>query len=219
MPSCGRLPGKAVAAGAKPDLYMCHGFCELGSVRFADGLAVVRDFLVGNPGEVLLVIVQDEGVTAAQVAAAIEDAGLGPMVYRGPFTAPWPTLGELIARNQRLVVSVEHDTGHPWLPNTYEVFQETPYAFPTPESMTCDPNRGAATNPLLLVNHFIEHVPPEPTAAAVVNARDFLLDRARRCERQRKRVPNILAVDFYRTGDVVAVAAELNKGEAPQRKK
>ena len=205
------------AADAKPDLYMCHGFCELGSVRFADGLAVVRDFLVGNPGEVLLMIVQDEGVTAAQVATAIEDAGLGPMVYRGPFTAPWPTLGELIARNQRLVVSVEHDAGHPWLPNTYEVFQETPYAFPTPESMNCDPNRGAATNPLLLVNHFIEHVPPEPTAAAVVNARDFLLDRARRCQRERRRVPNILAVDFYRTGDVVAVAAELNRGDAPAR--
>ncbi|MGH7585365.1 MAG: hypothetical protein ACREMH_03880 [Gemmatimonadales bacterium] len=199
------------AKDAKPDLYMCHGFCELGSVKFSDGLEVVRDFLVGNPGEVILMVVQDEGVTAEQVAAAIEQAGLGAMVYRGPFTPPWPTLGELVTRNQRLFVTVEHDTGHPWVPNTYEVFQETPYAFPTPESMSCDPNRGAATNSLFLVNHFIEHVPPDPTAAAIVNARDFLFARAERCERQRRRVPNILAVDFYRTGDVVAVAAELNK--------
>ena len=205
------------AKDAKPDLYMCHGFCELGSVKFSDALEVVRDFLVGNPGEVVLMVVQDEGVTAQQVADAIEQSGLGPMVYRGPFTAPWPTLGELVARNQRLLVSVEHDTGHPWVPNAYEIFQETPYAFPTPESMSCDPNRGAATNSLFLVNHFIEHVPPSPTAAAVVNARDFLLARAERCEKQRKRVPNILAVDFYRTGDVVAVAAELNKAAPPSR--
>jgi hypothetical protein len=136
------------------------------------------------------------------------------MVYRGPFAAPWPTLGELIARNQRLLLTVEHDTGHPWIPNSYEVFQETPYAFPTPESMNCDPNRGAATNSLFLVNHFIEHVPPDPVAAGVVNAHDFLLGRAERCEKQRRLVPNILAVDFYRTGDVVAVATELNKEAA-----
>jgi hypothetical protein len=196
--------------GATPGLYMCHGFCELGAITFADGLAEVRDFLVSNPGEVVLMIVQDEGVSAAQVAEALEQAGLGPMAFRGPFSSPWPTLGELVGRDQRLLVFVEHDAGHPWVPNAYEVFQETPYAFPTPESMSCGPNRGHADNPLFLVNHFIEQVPPQPAAAAAVNERDFLLGRARRCRRERGRMPNILAVDFFRTGDVVGAARALN---------
>jgi hypothetical protein len=43
-----------------------------------------------------------------------------------------------------------------------------------------------------------------------VNAREFLLDRARKCQAERGKLPNILAVDFAMTGDVFGAAAELN---------
>jgi hypothetical protein len=43
-----------------------------------------------------------------------------------------------------------------------------------------------------------------------VNAYDALLRRARDCERVRGQLPNLLAVDFYRRGDVFAVVDELN---------
>jgi hypothetical protein len=43
-----------------------------------------------------------------------------------------------------------------------------------------------------------------------VNAYDFLLERARRCERIRGLMPNLVAVDFYDRGDLVAVVDELN---------
>lgn len=43
----------------------------------------------------------------------------------------------------------------------------------------------------------------------------FLLARARQCQRERGMLPNILAVDFARTGDVVGVAAALNGLAAP----
>jgi len=43
-----------------------------------------------------------------------------------------------------------------------------------------------------------------------VNAHDFLLARARQCRQERGKLPNIVAVDFAMTGDVVGVAAELN---------
>jgi hypothetical protein len=205
------VPGE----GATRGLYVCHGFCELGATPLAEVLKTIRTFLVTNPGEVLLVIVQDEGVTADELAVAAKAARLADQVYRGPFAAPWPTLQQLVEADTRLLLFVEHDHGDvPWIPNAYDVFQETPYAFPTPEAMTCAPNRGDPDNSLFLVNHFIAQVPPLPSAAAPVNTRDFLVARARQCWSERGRVPTILAIDFYRTGDLFAAARELN-GLAP----
>ena len=39
---------------------------------------------------------------------------------------------------------------------------------------------------------------------------EYLLARARQCQKERGKLPNILAVDFAMTGDVVGVAAEMN---------
>jgi hypothetical protein len=67
------------------------------------------------------------------------------------------------------------------------------------------------TGVLFQINHWIETTPtPKPSNAEIVNAREFLLARARQCRKQRGRLPNILAVDFALTGDVVGAAAELN---------
>jgi len=43
-----------------------------------------------------------------------------------------------------------------------------------------------------------------------VNAYDFLLHRAEACAHERSHLPNIVAVDFYRTGDLFAVVKHLN---------
>jgi hypothetical protein len=51
---------------------------------------------------------------------------------------------------------------------------------------------------------------PAPSNAEVVNAYDFLLARARQREKERGLLPNLIAVDFYRTGDVIGVARTLN---------
>ena len=83
------------------------------------------------------------------------------------------------------------------------------------EDFNCKPNRGGTAAPLFQINHWIETTPtPKPSNAAIVNAHDFLLARARQCQKERGKLPNILAVDFALTGDVVAVAAEMN-GVAP----
>jgi len=114
----------------------------------------------------------------------------------------------------------ENDTtGIPWYHRAFDTFQETPYKFLTPDAFSCIANRGGSAGSLFQINHWIETLPaPKPSNALVVNAHDFLLSRARKCQQERGRLPNILAVDFARTGDVVAVAAELN-GLAPAAEK
>jgi len=190
---------------------LCHGFCELGAVPLLTMLEGVRDFLVENPGEVLVFVIEDY-VTPADVEAAFRESGLERFVYRGGVTPPFPTLREMIDSDQRLVVFGENDTsGVPWYHPAFETIQETPYTFHTLQDFSCRPNRGGSTAPLFQINHWIETTPtPKPSNAAIVNAHDFLLARARQCQQERGKVPNILAVDFALTGDVVAVAAELN---------
>jgi len=203
-----RLTGPATGPRAA---YLCHGFCELGAVPLVTMLEGVRDFLVQNPGEVLVFVIEDY-VTPADVEAAFRESGLERFLYRGAVKAPFPTLREMIDADQRLVVFGENDTtGVSWYHPAFETIQETPYTFHTTSEFNCRPNRGGTAAPLFQVNHWIETTPtPRPSNAAIVNARDFLLARARQCQKERGRLPNILAVDFALTGDVVGAAAELN---------
>lgn len=192
--------------------YLCHGFCELGAQRLVLVLRQVHAFLVQNPGEVLIVVVEDY-VTPTDLAAAFSAAGLREFVFRGQPQPPWPTLKTMITTDQRVLVLAENtSSGVSWIHPAFDVIQETPYGFHGPEEFSCAPNRGGTKGSLLQLNHWIESAPtPKPSNAALVNSREFLLQRVRKCEKARHKRVNLIAVDFYRTGDLLDVVAELNR--------
>jgi hypothetical protein len=201
-------------------MFACHSFCELGATPIGDLLGQLRDFLATHPHEVVVLVNQD-AVAPADFATAMEDAGLLDFVYRGSVDGPWPTLREMIESGGRLVVFAERDAGDlPWYHVAYEsALQETPFTFtkvreltdPARLDATCRPNRGPAGAPLFLINHWISTDPvPLPSQASDVNAYEPLLRRARTCARIRDRVPTLLAVNFYRRGDLFRVADTLN---------
>jgi hypothetical protein len=199
-------------------IYLAHGFCELGSTPFVEVLEEMKEFLVENPNEVVILVIQDEGVAPADVEAAFRESGLEDLVYRGAVTPPWPTLGEMVVRDERVVVFAENKAeGVPWYHLMAGVIQETPYGFKKAEDFSNKPNRGGRNGSLLLMNHWIESAPASlPSNAAIVNAYDFMLNRAKKCRRERKMVPNLVAVDFYRTGDLFRVARALNGIPEPE---
>jgi hypothetical protein len=204
-----RLAGKEEG---KQGVYLCHGFCELGATPFVNALAEIHKFLVENPDEVLVLVLEDY-VTPQDIAAAFAQSGLDGLVYRGPVGPPWPTLREMIDSRQRVVVLTESDrTGVPWIHAGYEgVLQETPYHFEQPSELSCAPKRGGTQGSLFLMNNWIDTTPaPKPSNAAIVNAYDALLARARQCAATRGKLPNIIAVDFYKTGALFDVARTLN---------
>ncbi len=193
------------------DLFLCHGFCELGATPFADTLADIRRFIVTHPRDVVVLVIQDEAPPGA-IATAIADADLVRYAYTHPEpAAPWPTLGELIDSGRTLIVMAEGGaTPEPWFHAAYALAQETPYAFTSPDDLSCAPNRGEADAQLFLVNHWIEDITPSPGDAAVLNARDVLLPRLRECAAERGLTPNLVAVNFYLEGDLFEVIDELN---------
>ena len=206
----------------KRGMYLCHSFCELGATTLAAGLEDIHQFLATHPAEVVVVVNQDY-VTPADFVEAVGDAGLTRYVFKGLAREPWPTLREMIERNERLVLLAENRAGAaPWYQLAYErLMEETPYDFSrasqlTATPTTCPPNRGPAGAPLFLINHWVTTDPvPRPSDAAKVNAYGPLLARARACERIRDHLPNLLAVNFYKRGDLFRVVDELNGIRAP----
>jgi hypothetical protein len=199
-------------------IYFCHGYCELGAYPVAPTLKEIHDFLVANPGEVVMIVVEDY-IEPADLAALFTEAGLDRLAAPVSATGPWPTLRQLVDQDQRLIVFTESGRGGaPWLLPAFDAFQETPYSFKTAADFSCRPNRGGTAGSLFQINHWLETTPaPRPTNAEIVNAYDFLLRRARACQRERGHVPNVIAVDFYNIGDVVGVARTLNEESARRR--
>ena len=207
---------------AEPGVYLCHRFCELGAISIDRAFGEIRDFLAANPDEVLTIVVEDY-VAPQEIAAAAQRTGLVEYVYNGPITEPLPTLEQMIDSGGRVLMLAENDDGGgaiPWYHLAYDALvQETPYSFKKPKQLTdpalltasCEPNRGLADAPTFLINHWIDTSPaPQPSNAAKVNTREALLARAHHCEEQRDVLANLIAVDFYRQGDLFGAVAELN---------
>ena len=104
----------------------------------------------------------------------------------------------MIDSDHRLVLLAENHAGAaPWYQLAYKrLTQETPFTFPQGLAADCSAapgrgcaaNRGPASAPLFLVNHWVTTDPvPRPSDAAKVNAYAPLLARARACERIRDR--------------------------------
>ena len=204
------LPTLGDRARARPGAFLCHNECALGAVALLDALGEVRAFLDRNPDEVVTLIIQD-AIPPEETAAAFSEAGLDPFLHVHEPGSDWATLDELIDRGERLVVFAE-DEGPPppWYHQAYENMQETPFLFRSPEELSCAENRGPADAPLFLMNHWISRLTPDRAAAAQVNQRDVLVDRARRCGIERGLLPNYLAVDFFGIGDVTGAVDVLN---------
>ncbi len=163
----------------------------------------------------MLILSIEDDTDAADTAKLIRDSGLIREVYHGPAKPPWPTLEQMIERNERVLVLIENEPGEePWMHRQDRVIQETPYRFTTAAALqapdSCAPNRGGDTGSLLLVNHWVDTSPaPRKTIARTVNARAVLGARLERCRQERKMLPNVVAVDFYRDGDVFPLVQEL----------
>lgn len=206
--------GFARKGASKP--YLCHVFCEAGSTDMVKALGWFRSFLENNPGEVIVLDIEDY-VSPQDLRTVFAESGLLPYVYRHPADQPWPTLGEMIEAGQRVIVMTEHHNGGiPWiLPAYHGYLEETPYKFTLKQiadpKVSCRPNRGGTDKPFFLLNNWIESAVPSPDDAGKVNSYDALVDRALDCERIRGHIPNLVALDFERSGDLLGVVNVLNQ--------
>lgn len=200
----------------RDEILLCHSACILGKRPLLEALLELRSFLEDNPAEVITIIFEDY-ITAEQTAAVFHEAELLPLLYTHDHDAGWPTLGEMIRANNRLVVTAQSASPPPaWLHNIWTLGWDTPFSFSSIEDFNCRANRGSPENPLFLVNHWILDPLADPGNAPTVNAYETLMARVDDCLDAWDRLPTFVAVDFHDIGDLMEVVEVLN-GVRPPR--
>ncbi|MFI7385511.1 hypothetical protein [Streptomyces sp. NPDC049813] len=196
----------------RPGLWLCHAVCRAGALALVPALRELGTWMRAHPDEVITLIVQD-AITGEETREAVHDAGLDALVHTPDAdpARPWPTLGSMIDSGRRLVVLAEQADGPaPWYRAFYRYGMETPFAFRSPQEMSCAPHRGGTGKRLFLLNHFITDNGGSRLDAGTVNSRRFVLDRAHRCERERGRPVTFVAVDYATIGDPAGAVSALN---------
>lgn len=189
---------------------LCHGNCAFGKKPLAEGLGEIASFLRCNPREVV-VIIFEAYVTPEETDTAFHESGLFDLVRVQPKDAPWPTLGELIAADERLIALTDDPSGTPdYYHHVWDYAWDTPYAAETPEDLECTVGRGDPAHSLFIFNHFLTSPLADITLAEQVNHNPFFIERAQACAAQMNDLPNFVTVDFYETGDLFPVVQELN---------
>lgn len=201
-------------------LWLCHSVCRAGATGLVPALEDIGAWLRTNPDEVVTLIVQDD-IRAGETEEAFHRAGLDELLHTPPEDPgePWPTLDDMIDSGRRLVVFAEKANGPaPWYRNFYRYAMETPFAFREPDEMSCVPNRGGTGKRLFLLNHFVTNGGGSRLDAGRINARDWLLERARACEAERGSPVNFVAVDYTTVGDALGAVEELNTRRVEERR-
>lgn len=200
-----------VHAATDGTVSLCHGTCAFGGFPLVDGLADIRAFLDCHPDEVMTIIFESY-VPESDIAAAFETTNLIRFVRAQPIGTPWPTLREMIASDERLVVFTA-DTSRtlPWHLYSYDYAWENPYAAATPSDLSCAQDRGQRTSSLWIFNHFLTNPVATPALAEMVNHDPFFQSRVDGCRTDASGdLPNFVTVDFYDIGDVMTVVDTLN---------
>jgi hypothetical protein len=199
-----------VEAGDPKRTYLCHAYCELGATPLTPALSEINGFLDANPGEVIILFIQD-AITPAETAQAFIASGLVNHVHTLTPGEPLPTLRELIERDERVLVF--SDSGAPgvdWYMPAHEFIQDTPFRAETPEEFSCAFGRGKPDNSLFALDHWLSQSFPSTASARQVNSFDFLYRRVSQCHRERERKVNFVIVNFVEIGDAGAVVDYLN---------
>ncbi|KAJ1833228.1 hypothetical protein LPJ73_007916 [Coemansia sp. RSA 2703] len=206
--------------GSKSNMHLCHGSCSLiDKGPFEDGLVIFKDFLDRNPHDVVTFIIENvSGFSAEDVGAKFASVGIDKYAY--VHNSKWPTLGEMIAKNKRLVVFLDDkaDTSKvPYILPEWDYVIETPFANISPVSkFPCNQDRPRDGKPrdLLVMNHFAynrltvagSHIDtpltPEQVQERGYNSLKSLQQNVDTCRQVWKdRIPNFVTLDFYDIDD------------------
>ncbi|KAJ1832416.1 hypothetical protein LPJ70_006569 [Coemansia sp. RSA 2708] len=151
-------------------VHLCHGSCALiDKGPLVDTLYVIRQFMDANPREIVTLIIENvSGFTPDELRPSFEQSGIATYAYAPDF-APrdthsgyaWPTLEQLIGKNQRLVTFLDDkaDVAQvPYILPEWEYVVEIPYANIHPvENFPCnqDRPRDGVARDLVVMNHFV----------------------------------------------------------------
>jgi hypothetical protein len=221
------------------EIRLCHTSCDLLDVGTLESyLVTVTSWLESHPYEVIALLMgnnngHDERIAPSEFATTFQKSGILKYMYTPPSTSmnitEWPTLGEMILRNKRVVSFLDYGTnllsewGYQW---------ETPFspvdpAFPCTEQRPPNQADDVSRNQMYVMNHNLNIQVDLGTVDDILIPAYSLLNQVNavsgngslglnveNCEKMWGRPPNWLLVDYYNfgnfNGSVFQVAATAN---------
>ncbi|XP_062101962.1 PI-PLC X domain-containing protein At5g67130 [Humulus lupulus] len=197
------------------DIWLCHstgGKCY-NFTAFQPAINVLKDiksFLDKNPSEIVTIFIEDYVTSSKGLSNVFNTAGLNKYMFpvsRMPKNGgDWPTVDDMVQKNQRLVIFTSKSSKEASEGIAYEwnYVVENQYGNGGMMSGSC-PNRAESSpmntksRSLVLVNYF----PNNPNASAVCSDNSAsLAAMLKTCsEVAGARWPNFIAVDYYQKSD------------------
>ena len=229
--------------------HLCHTSCDLlDAGLLSDWLEEIKTWMDANPNDVVTVLlVNSDNATPQQLSVEFVQSGIASYAYMPPsLTTPpengiWPTLQELIALKQRLMVFVASLSGDTYTAGQYYLMDEFNFIFENPftnnndSAFSCTPNRptsvegnsqaAISSGRMALMNHFLDMDEifgidvPNVDAANQTNAPGNVLGNlgqaADQCKQEYGKAPTFLLVDFFDQGPAIATVDALNGVTSP----
>ncbi|KAG8384366.1 hypothetical protein BUALT_Bualt04G0110600 [Buddleja alternifolia] len=197
------------------DIWLCHSFngnC-FNVTAFQPAINVLREiqtFLEGNPTEIVTIFVEDYVRTPQGLTRVFNASGLSQYLFplsRMPRNGEdWPTVDNMVQRNQRLVVFTSRSAKESSERIAYEwnYVVESQYGNDGMIPGSC-PSRSesspmnTSSRSLVLMNYFPTN--PNASGACLDNSAELIRMMNTCYQADGRRWPNFIAVDFYKRND------------------
>jgi hypothetical protein len=207
-----------MAYGATDDSYgissFPHGMFDPACQPFKNICNEVALFLRDHRQEIITLILEDFTENIDLIASDITSSKLNAYIHTQDIQKPWPTLGELVDSDKRLIILIcsknyDRIKEFPWLCPLWDFAWDTQFSFKCFADMRRDsvPNRGKEAfntrneypkNKLFIVYHFITpFVGGDIRWAKRINKYSILKNRLEKLTRMTGHIPNFVQVDFF----------------------
>ncbi|MDC0056165.1 hypothetical protein OAJ94_03845 [Deltaproteobacteria bacterium] len=197
------------------DIPLIHPCLQSGGELAQNQLEEVADFLEDNPYEVVTLAFENY-VNATTMYGEFNNSDLSPYLFSKQEL--WPTLGEMVFANTRLVVMADSENqGYDWWLDEHDETRMTAFSYQSDSEFDCENSRGNGSASMLQIAHYITDPISSEADAQLVNQFASLWRHAQLCFEKHGMLPNYILVDYADYGDAVLVAAVLNGvEEAPE---